>query len=338
MKAYVLSEPGKGPGAWEMADRPEPVPGPGEAVIAVRAVSLNYRDVMIARGQYFRGVRQGVIPLSDGAGEVLAVGGQVSKVQPGDRVMNAFFPSWEAGPIYPGAIRLNLGAANLDGMLAEKVAFPASALVRIPDYLSYEEASTLPCAAVTAWNALFESSPPLPAGSTVLTLGTGGVSMFAFQFAKAAGLRVIGTSSSDSKLQRMRSLGFLHGINYKVYWEWQDEVRRLTAGLGVDHAIEVAGGTLPRTLRATRLGGVVSFIGGLTGFSQQVSLELLLQAGARLQPIVVGSVAMFENMNRAMEAHQIRPIVDEIFSFGQANDALAKLESATHFGKIVIRV
>jgi NADPH:quinone reductase-like Zn-dependent oxidoreductase len=338
MKVYGLSDPGRGPGAWEMVDRPDPVAGPAEAVVAVRAVSLNYRDLMIARGQYFRGVRRGVIPVSDGAGEVLSVGGMVSKVKPGDRVMNAFFPNWESGPISPGAIRQNLGAGSLDGMLAEKVAYPASALVRIPDYLSYEEAATLPCAAVTAWNALFETSVPLPVGSTVLTLGTGGVSIFAFQFAKAAGLGVIGTTSSDEKLNRMLGLGFLHTINYRVSVEWQDDVRRLTAGVGVDHAIEVAGGTLPRTLRATRLGGVVSFIGGLTGFSQQVSLELLLQAGARLQPIVVGSVAMFENMTRAMEAHKIRPIVDEIFSFDRANDALAKLESGTHFGKIVVRV
>ncbi|MBV8903174.1 MAG: NAD(P)-dependent alcohol dehydrogenase [Acidobacteriia bacterium] len=338
MKAYILSEPGKRPGAWELANRPDPVPGPTEAVIAIRAVSLNYRDLMIARGQYFRGVRQGVIPASDGAGEVLAVGGMVSKVKPGDRVMNAFFPNWESGPIHPAAIRMNLGAANLDGMLAEKVAFPASALVRIPDYLSFEEAATLPCAAVTAWNALFETSPPLPPGSTVLTLGTGGVSIFAFQFSKAAGLRVIGTSGSDSKLERMRSLGFLHGINYHSNPEWQDEVQQLTNGGGVDHAIEVAGGTLPRTLRATRMGGIVSFIGGLTGFSEQVSLEALLGAGTRLQPIVVGSVAMFENMSRAMEAHQIRPIVDEIFPFDHANEALARLESGTHFGKIVIRV
>jgi NADPH:quinone reductase-like Zn-dependent oxidoreductase len=223
-------------------------------------------------------------------------------------------------------------------MLAEKVAFPASALVRIPDYLSYEEAATLPCAAVTAWNALFETSAPLPVGSTVLTLGTGGVSMFAFQFAKAAGLGVIGTTGSEDKLKRMLALGFLHAINYKASVEWQEDVRRLTAGVGVDHAIEVAGGTLPRTLRATRLGGIVSFIGGLTGFSQQVSLELLLHAGARLQPIVVGSVAMFENMTRAMEAHEIRPVVDEIFSFDRAHEALAKLESGTHLGKIVVRV
>jgi NADPH:quinone reductase-like Zn-dependent oxidoreductase len=338
MKAYVLNEPGKGPGAWEMVERAAPVPGPEEAIVAVRAVSLNYRDLMIARGQYFRGIRQGVIPTSDGAGEVIAVGGMVTKVKPGDRVMNAFFPSWESGPIYPGAIRLNLGAANLDGMLAEKIAFPASALVRIPDYLSYEEAATLPCAAVTAWNALFESSAPLPAGSTVLTLGTGGVSIFAFQFAKAAGLRVIGTSGTEAKLQRMRSLGFLHAINYKMQYAWHEEVRRLTAGLGVDHAIEVVGSTLPYTLRATRMGGVVSFIGGLGGFSQQVSLEALLHAGARLQPIVVGSVAMFENMNRAMEAHEIRPVIDEIFSFALANEALAKLESGTHFGKILIRL
>jgi NADPH:quinone reductase-like Zn-dependent oxidoreductase len=341
MKAYILNEPGNGAGAWEMVDRAAPVPGPAEAVVAVRAVSLNYRDLMIARGQYFRGIRQGVIPTSDGAGEVISVGGMVTKVKPGDRVMNAFFPSWESGPIYPGAIRLNLGAANLDGMLAEKVAFPASALVRIPDYLSYEEAATLPCAAVTAWNALFESSTPLPAGSTVLTLGTGGVSIFAFQFAKAAGLRVIGISSTDAKLQRMRSLGFLHAINYLLHaphFAWHEEVRRLTAGLGVDHAIEVVGSTLPYTLRATRMGGVVSFIGGLGGFSQQVSLEALLHSGARLQPIVVGSVAMFENMNRAMEAHEIRPIIDEIFPFARANEALAKLESGTHFGKIVIRI
>ena len=338
MKAYVLNEPGKGRGAWEMVDRPEPAPGPQEAVVAVRAASLNYRDLMIARGQYFRGIRAGVIPLSDGAGEVLSVGGMVTRVRPGDRVMNAFFPNWESGPIHPGAIRLNLGASELDGMLAEKVAFPASALIRIPDYLSYEEAATLPCAGVTAWNALFESSPPLAPGGAVLTLGTGGVSMFAFQFAKAAGLRVIGTSSSDAKMERMRALGFAHAINYRENPEWPEEVRRWTGGLGADHAIEVAGGTLARTLRATRLGGIVSFIGGLTGFSGQASLQSLLQAGVRLQPIVVGSVAMSQNMIHAMEGHQMRPIVDEIFPFDQANHALAKLESGAHFGKIVVRI
>jgi NADPH:quinone reductase-like Zn-dependent oxidoreductase len=338
MKAYLLTTPGNTAVAWKIVERPDPVPGPEDALIRVRAVSLNYRDIMIARGEYFRGVRKDVVPTSDAAGEVLAVGAHVSHLRPGDRVMNAFFPNWHSGPVHPHAISLNLGAGTLDGVLAEKIAFRGTALLPIPDHLSFEEAATLPCAAVTAWNALFETSAPLPPGSTVLTLGSGGVSIFAFQLAKAAGLKVIGTSGSADKLERMRSLGFDHVINYRDVPEWQEEVRRITSGLGADHTIEVVGGTLARSMRATRMGGVVTFVGGLTGFAQHVSLESLLQSGARLQPIVVGSVGMFRNLNHALSAHCIHPVVDEVFPFDRAVDALLKLESGTHFGKIVIRL
>jgi NADPH:quinone reductase-like Zn-dependent oxidoreductase len=325
-------------GAWKLVDRPDPAPGPGEVLIGVRATSLNFRDLMIAKGTYIGAQKKDVIPLSDGAGEVLAVGENVSKFKPGDRVMGAFFQNWESGPIQPNVFASDMGAAALDGVLAEKIVLRSSGVVKMPSVLSYEEAATLPCAGVTAWNALFESSPPLPVGSTVLTLGTGGVSMFAFQFAKAAGLRVIGTSGSKAKLERMRALGLDHGINYKRTPEWQDEVKQITDGRGVDHAIEVAGSTLPRTLQAVRYGGAVSLIGGVGGWQQEVSLLALMRAGARILTIIVGSVAMFEAMNRAIEAHRIKPVIDEVFPFDRANEALAKLESGTHFGKIVIRL
>lgn len=339
MKAYTVDESVSGIGAWKMTNLPDPIPGPEEVLIGVRATSLNYRDLRIAKGSYGKNLKKNCIPLSDGAGEILAVGGKVSQLKVGDRVVAGFFQSWKAGQIQASDHNTALGGA-IDGMLAEKVVLHSSGVVKIPDHLSYEEAATLPCAGVTAWNALMESSGPLKPGSTILALGTGGVSIFAMQFAKIAGLQVIATSSSDAKLNRLRSLGIAaHGINYKNTTDWQNEVINFTRGEGVDQVIEVGGaGTLPRSLESVKTAGIVSLIGVLSGTEQQINPWIILKKSIRLQGVFVGSMAMFLAMNRAIEAHRMKPVIDEVFPFEQANEALAKLESGSHFGKIVIRM
>lgn len=338
MKAYILDESCSGVGAWKMTTLPNPIPGPGEVLIGVRATSLNYRDLRVAKGSYGKNLKKNCIPLSDGAGEILALGEGVSQFKVGDRVAAGFFQSWKAGEIQASDHSSALGGAQ-NGMLSEKVVLHSSGIVKIPAHLSYEEAATLPCAALTAWNALMESSGPLKPGSTILTLGTGGVSIFAMQFAKIAGLQVIATSSSDAKLKQLESLGIAHGINYKNTTDWQNEVNAFTQGQGVDQVIEVGGaGTLARSLESVKTGGTVSLIGVLTGTEAQINPWIILKKSIRLQGIFVGSIAMFTAMNRAIESYHIKPIIDEIFSFDKANEALAKLESGSHFGKIVIRM
>lgn len=339
MKAYILDGSDVGVGAWKMTQLPDPIPGPEEVLIGVRATSLNYRDLRVVKGSYGKNLKKNCIPLSDGAGEVLAIGERVSQFKVGDRVAAGFFQSWKSGPIQASDHGTALGGA-IDGMLAEKVVLHASGLVKIPEHLSFEEAATLPCAGVTAWNALMESSGPLTAGSTILTLGTGGVSIFAMQFAKIIGLQVIATSSSDAKLNRLQSLGIAtYGINYKHVIDWQNEVNTLTHGKGVDQVIEVGGaGTLPRSLESVKTAGTVSLIGVLTGTEAQINPWIIMRKSIQLQGIFVGSIAMFVAMNRALEIHRMRPIIDEVFSFGKANEALAKLESGSHFGKIVIHI
>lgn len=338
MQAYIMSEPGKGVGAWKKVEKTDPTPKASEVLIGVRATSLNYRDLLIAKGSYGPGIKENCIPLSDGAGEVLAVGENVSQFKVGDRVAGTFFQYWNNGPVNSHEVQYALGG-NVDGMLAQKVVLSEHGVVKIPDHLSYEEAATLPCAAITAWNALMESSTPLKPGSTVLTLGTGGVSIFAVQFAKAAGLNVIGTSSRDDKIKHLKLLGVTDGINYKNNPEWQDAVLSLTNGQGVDHVVEVGGaGTLPRSFQAVRMGGTVSLIGLLAGATEMINPLIVLRKSIRLQGIYVGSTAMFKAMNKAIETHQIKPVIDQVFEFDQANEALAKLESGAHFGKIVIRI
>lgn len=339
MKAYILDECATGIGAWKMTNLSDPIPGSEEVLIGVRAASLNYRDLRVANGSYGKNLKKNCIPVSDGAGEILALGENVSQFKVGDRVAAGFFQSWKAGQIQASDHNTALGGA-IDGMLAEKVVLHSSGIVKIPEHLSFEEAATLPCAGVTAWNALMESSGPLKPGASILTLGTGGVSIFAMQFAKLAGLQVIGTSSSDAKLNRLQSSGLAaHGINYKRTIDWQNEVNRLTYGEGVDQVIEVGGaGTLPRSLESVKTAGIVSLIGVLTGTEEQINPWLILKKSVRVQGIYVGSMAMFAAMNRAIEIHRMRPIIDEVFSFEQANEGLAKLESGSHFGKIVIRI
>lgn len=339
MKAYIIDEAGIGVGAWKITTLAEPIPGPGEVLIGVRATSLNYRDLRVAKGSYGKNLKKDCIPLSDGAGEILALGEGVSQFKVGDRVAAGFFQSWKDGQIKASDHNTALGGA-IDGMLAEKVVLHSSGIVKIPEHLTYEEAATLPCAGVTAWNALMVASGPLKPGSTILTLGTGGVSIFAMQFAKLAGLQVIATSSSDAKLTRLQSLGLAaHSINYKNTIDWQTEVNSLTRGEGVDQVIEVGGaGTLSRSLESVKTAGIVSLIGVLTGTEEQINPWVIMRKSIRLQGVFVGSIAIFSAMNRAVEIHRMKPIIDEVFPFEQANEALAKLESGSHFGKIVIRI
>ena len=334
MRAYLIDSP-DGVDAIKLVERPDPQPAVGEVVVRIRANSLNYRDLGIARGGYVRNDTRPVVPLSDGAGEVVAVGDGVTRFQTGDRVVASFFRDWVAGDVDEQQMLSALGG-GIDGTLAELVCLPERAWLPIPGHLSFEEAATLPCAAVTAWQALV-SLGRVKAGDAILTLGTGGVSVFAIQFAKLHGATVIATSSSDEKLERAKSLGADHGINYKTNPDWHDEARRLTGGIGVDNVIEVGGpGTFERSLAAARVSGRVSLIGVLTGGAGQVNPMAALFNRVTVQGIYVGSVEMFADMNRAIAAAELRPVIDRVFGFDDARAAYRHLAGGTHVGKVVI--
>jgi NADPH:quinone reductase-like Zn-dependent oxidoreductase len=332
MQVYRLTSPGID--GLTLHDEPAPAPGPFEVVVRVRATCLNFRDLSVARGMYGRGgTKPDVVPLSDGAGEVLATGAGVTRVKNGDRVCGIFMQRWLGGGITPEGAGSALGGA-IDGMLAEQVLLHEDGLVPVPSHLSFEEAATLPCAAVTAWHALVDHAHT-KAGDTVLILGTGGVSIFALQFAQMMGATVLATSSSDAKIARLRDMGVADCINYRSTPEWQDAVRAASGGRGVDHVIEVGGaGTLARSMQAVRMGGKISMIGVLTG--GEVSPTPLLRNSIGLQGIYVGSREMFEAMNRAIAAHRMRPVIDRVFAFADAKAAYRHLEGASHFGKVVI--
>lgn len=318
----------------KLAERQEATLQPGQTRVQVKATSLNYRDLMTVKHGGARGARLPLIPLSDGAGEVVEVGPGVSRVQPGDRVMGIFMQTWLAGKPTQAHTQSALGGA-IDGMLAEQVVLHEDGLVHMPDYLSYEEAATLPCAAVTAWQGLMTKGG-MQAGDTILVLGTGGVSIFALQFAAIAGAKAIITSSSDAKLERAKQLGAAECINYKTTPNWEQRVLELTDGAGVDHVVEVGGvGTLEKSLQAVRIGGTVSLIGVLTGAGTMDPMAILRKS-IRMQGIYVGSRAMFEAMNRALSLHSLRPVIDRAFPFQDSREALAYMESAAHFGKIVV--
>ncbi|MBS0994785.1 NAD(P)-dependent alcohol dehydrogenase [Gluconobacter cerinus] len=305
----------------------DPRPGYGEIVVDLRAASLNYRDLLIA--QRF----SDLVPMSDGAGVVSALGDGVEGYATGDRVVIAFMPKWLDGE-FTEARRASLGGPGFNGVLTERIVVPATGVVRIPDNLTFEASATLPCAGVTAWSALFERRPVQP-GETVLLLGTGGVSIFALQLAKIAGARVIMTSSSNEKLERAKTLGADHLINYRSVPDWENEVLRLTDGLGADLAVDVAGpATLNKTLKATRLGGRISLMGVLTGFEGPVDTRVLLEKRITLQGIYVGPVATL----RALVKTNISPQIDRVFSFEDAEAAYNALQAAGHFGKLVIRI
>jgi NADPH:quinone reductase-like Zn-dependent oxidoreductase len=333
MKAWCFSE-SFGLDNLQLIDRPGPEPGPGEALIAVRACSLNFRDLVVSKGGYGRAVRTPLVPLSDGAGEVLAVGPGVTRVKPGDRVAAAFFQRWVSGEQDDEMASSALGGA-VQGMLAERVCLNAEGLVHIPGHLSFEQAATLPCAAVTAWNALFEAGKLAP-GETVLLQGSGGVSVFALQFAKMAGARVVITSSSNAKLERLAQLGARGLVNYKSTPEWDKPVREFTGGRGVDHVVEVGGpGTLPLSIKAVRRSGHIALIGVVAGPGEIDPRQIFLKA-LRVNGIYVGSRRMFERMNAAIEQADLRPVIDSVFPFADAPAAYRHLESGTHFGKVVI--
>lgn len=337
MLAYVLTDKG-GLSSLKQVERPDPRPGPGEVLVAVRAVSLNYRDLVVAEALLGGDKPSDLIPVSDGAGEVIAVGEGVSRHKVGDRVVASFMRGWIEGPLTPEKQATSLGGNDVQGMLAERVVLPAEAVLPIPGHLSYEEAATLPCAALTVWNAMFEHGDLKP-GQTVLLLGTGGVSIFGLQFARAVGARAIITSSSDRKLEQARKLGAWQTINYRTHPNWQDEVLRHTDGQGVDMTIEVGGpGTMNRSLVATRYGGTVALMGVLTGAVDQVETVWILHRNLRVQGIYVGSVAMFERMNAAIAENGIRPVIHEVVPFAEARRAYDLLQSGNHFGKIVISV
>jgi NADPH:quinone reductase-like Zn-dependent oxidoreductase len=341
MYAYPITQ--FGVDHLERVELPMLQTAPGMVLIKIHAVSLNYRDLMMVKGFYNPKMALPRIPCSDGAGEVAAIGEGVNRVQVGDRVCGIFMQRWLEGRLTAEKSKAALGG-DVDGTLAEYVLLNQDGVVRFPEHLSYEEASTLPCAGVTAWNALHHAGEPASAalpGETVVIQGMGGVSIFALQFAKLLGAGVIGTSSSDEKLTRAYGLGLDAGCNYKERPEWSGWVSEVTGGQGADRIIEVGGaGTFGQSLRATRVGGMVAQIGVLSGAvtSEPLALTPILHKQLRVQGIYVGSRAMFEEMNAAIAEARLRPVIDRVFSFDQVREAFLHMESASHFGKIVIRV
>lgn len=337
MKAIVIDEPGRGVDAWKLEHREEPAaPGPGEVLVRMRAASLNYRDLAVAKGAYGGPAKRGLVVLADGAGEVAAVGPGVTALRTGDRVMTAYYPAWREG-LYRLEYQ-SLGVGENDGVLAELVRLPASGLVRIPDALSFEQAASLPCAAVTAWHALFEGPVPLRPGASVLVLGSGGVSIFAAQLALAAGMRVIATSSSAAKRARLEELGVNDVMDHTAP-SFGADVRARTGGEGVDLVVEVGGGaTLAQSFEATRIGGRIAIIGLLGGVGHAVDPLTILFRDLIVHGVHVGSTGMTERLVRAVAALRIAPVIDQVFELDEAPRALATLAEATHFGKIVVRV
>ena len=317
----------------ELVDRPEPEPGPGQIVVRMRAASLNYRDLLTVQGQG-GAYKLPLIPFSDGAGEIAAVGQGVSRVAVGDRVCPMFFQSWFDGEPSASGRRLALGGTR-PGVLQELLVLDAEGVTRIPDHLSFAEAATLPCAALTAWRALFDEAHLRP-GQTVLVQGTGGVSIFALQFAKLAGATVIVTSSSDAKLERAKALGADHTINYRTVAEWGKAAADWTGG-GVDHIVEVGGkDTFQQSIEAARVGGTILVIGVLSGFAQQISIPSLFSKNLHVIGLSVGSRRMFENMASAIGHNRLKPVIDRTLDFSEVPDALRLMQQAGHFGKIAI--
>jgi len=333
--------PSFGIDSLELLDGDSTEPKLGHVLVRVHAVSLNYRDLMVVKGLYNPRLKMPRVPCSDGAGEVVAVGPLVTGFTPGDRVAGIFMQNWAEGTLTAAKSKEALGG-DIDGMLATEVVLRASGLIKVPEHLSYAEAATLPCAAVTAWNALFsaETKP----GDTVLIQGTGGVSIFALQFAKMAGARVLGISSSDEKLARAATLGLDAGLNYKTNPDWEKWALEMTGGEGVDLVVEVGGsGTLPRAIKAVRPGGTIAQIGVLSGAAEVGATEVIdvrpiLSRQVRIHGVYVGSRADFAAMNKAMAQARLKPVIDSVFPFAEAPAALRRMESASHFGKIVISV
>ncbi len=334
MRAYEIVSDG-GVDALALNERQSPEPGKGEILVGVGASSINYRDLSTIEDPIPRGITYPRIPNSDGAGEVISVGAGVTRFKPGDRVAGCFFQNWSDGRISAEAMASALGGA-IDGILAEKVALSETGAVHIPAHMSFEEAATLPCAGLTAWNCLVEQGG-LKAGNTALFLGTGGVSIVGLQIAKMMGARAIITSSSDEKLARAKDLGADELINYRENPDWEAQVLELTNGVGVDVTIETGGGgTLEKTMEATRIGGTISLIGVLSGGT--INPTTVMRKSIRLQGVYVGNRRMFEDMNAAFTLNQIHPVVDQVFDFEDARAAFHAMRAAGHFGKLVVKL
>jgi NADPH:quinone reductase-like Zn-dependent oxidoreductase len=332
MRSYHATS-GAGLEGLVLREHDEPVPGQREVLVRVRASSLNFREVSVLRGTYPLPVKPDVVMGADGAGEVVALGPGVTRVRVGDRVAAAMFPRWIDGPIaweYAPQI-----GGSLDGMMTEYTALCEDALVRLPEHLSFEEGATLPCAAVTAWNAL-TGARRLQAGDTVLTLGSGSVSLFALQLARLFGARVVATTSSDVKAERLRALGADAVINYRTTPDWHIAVRQFTGGRGVDQVIEVSGSTLEQSIRATTIDGLINFVGRLGGGPSLLDANVLYTSIATVRVVFAGSRAQFDAMNRAIAVAGLRPVIDRVFPFDEVPAAFRYLETTQPFGKVVI--
>lgn len=336
MRAYEIRE--FGIDKLTQVERDQPKPSGTEVLVRMRAAALNYRDVMVVSGTYNPRMKLPAIPFSDGSGDVVAVGDAVTKWQAGSRVMPIFAQRWFDGEPSEEKRRTSLGAgAQWDGVLREYAVFDQEAVVSVPEHLAHEAAATLPCAALTAWSALVVSGK-IKAGDSVLTLGTGGVSIFAIQIAKMFGARVIATSSSDQKIAKLKELGADETINYRTHPDWDKVVLDLTGKTGVDHVVEVGGsGTLAKSLNAVRIGGHVAMIGALTGPGDFNPISVFMKA-VRLQGIFVGSRRMLEDLNKAVGLAKLEPVIDRIFDFDEARQALHYMQAGAHFGKIVVRI
>ena len=334
MKAYEI-QGSFGMDNLKCVERPDPAPGHGQVLVRMKAVSLNYRDLMMVRGHYNPRQPLPLVPCSDGVGEVVAVGEGVQRVGVGDRVTTVFSQTWISGRPTAEKLSGTLGGP-IDGTLSEMMVLDAEGVIPLPKDLSDVEGATLPCAALTAWSAMAELGD-VSAGDTVLVQGTGGVSIFALQFALMLGARVIATSSNDAKLDRLRSMGAWATVNYADDPQWGKTVRRMTDGRGVDHIVEVGGaGTLAQSLKAAAVGGTISVIGVLSGISSEFNIIPLLMQHLKLQGILVGSREGFERMNRAIEGHELKPVIDRVFDFDDVPEAFAYMASGAHFGKVCI--
>lgn len=331
----VVEIPQYGIDHLRVAERDTPQPGPGQVLVKMKAASLNYRDLMTVLGAFASMYKLPLVPLSDACGEIVAVGPGVTRVKGGDRVVSMFFQKWLAGELTREGQASAIGG-SLDGVWRDYALLSADGVSKVPAYLSDAEAATLPCAALTAWRSLVVEGA-LKAGETVVVQGTGGVSIFALQFAKAAGAEVIVTSSSDEKLARAKALGADHLVNYKQVPEWSKVVRQITDGRGADHVVEVGGAdTLEHSLKSIRIGGHVSIVGVLSGPVKDLQIGMVMGSNAKVKGITVGSREQFEAMCRAMTLHKIKPVIDKTFPFASAKEALTTMMGQGHFGKIAI--
>ncbi|HSR11423.1 MAG TPA: NAD(P)-dependent alcohol dehydrogenase [Thermodesulfobacteriota bacterium] len=334
MKKYVIVPGKKGIDALEVREIAPRQPGPREVSVRVHAASLNYRDLITVN----QGVSRELVPFSDGAGTVEETGEEVIRLKKGDRVTGLFFPRWQGGDIDDYKFSSARGGEPTDGMLAQMVHGPEESFIRFPPFLSFEEASTIPCAGLTAWNALVVKGKLKP-GETIVIMGTGGVALFALQLARTIGARVILLSGSERKIEKAREMGATEIINYKENPDWEKEVLGKTSGVGADLVLELGGGgTLAKSIAAAKIGGRISLVGVLTGFSGQINPLPILRKTLSVNGIYVGSGEMQEELHRALETNQIHPVIDRVFPFDEAKEAYRYMEGAQHMGKIVVRL